>query len=32
VLVVTGTRNWRALLDVGGGQYLAADLMLAIRM
>jgi hypothetical protein len=32
VLVVTGTRNWRALLDVGGGQYLAADLMLTIRM
>lgn len=31
-LVVDGTRNWRALLDVGGGQYLAADLMLTIHM
>jgi hypothetical protein len=31
-LVVDGIRNWRALLDVGGGQYSAADLMLTIHM
>jgi hypothetical protein len=31
-LVVDGVRNWRMLVDVGGGQYLAADLMLTIHM
>jgi hypothetical protein len=31
-MVVDGTRNWRMLVDVGGGQYLAADLMLTIHM
>ena len=30
-LTVDGGRNWRALLDVGGGQYLAADLMLTVH-